>query len=181
MEREVYISELLELLRLAGIAQIIDPLHKVSLYNPTRDEEYFPIEINAGFANFQDALGKQRSIPLAAISQWTAIIAPGSALISRGIVDLTGEAKRQSIIKKFNALGLMSSDVHSITDLQSILEAWETPLNSTDPEIRKRVYQAIKKAESDPKLTTRAFQLGYVIMERWLQLLLDPWCRCSGI
>jgi hypothetical protein len=173
MEREVYIVELLELLRLAGDAQIIDPLHGVSLYNPTKDEEYSPIEIDAGCVAFHDTRGTNRSIPLAAISQWSAIIPSESVLNSESIIDSTGEAKRKSIVGKMNALGLMSSAAQSLEDIQSILNAWNTPLSETSLELRKGVYRAIKKMENEPEHANKAFQLGCMIMERWFLLPLS--------
>ena len=40
MEQEVYISELLELLRVAKTVLVTQPLNEIRLYNLTKDEEF---------------------------------------------------------------------------------------------------------------------------------------------
>jgi hypothetical protein len=168
MEREVEISELLELLKMSEGSFTGDLLHGVSLYNPSTDEEYRPIAIHGGAVHFKDLAGKSRSIPFVSISKWTAVLPEGSALNSSQLSSRTQAGLRQALQSKVNQLGLSSGQSQSSEDLQAILDAWTTPILQTQLEFRRLVYRSIKKMENEPALVPTSYKVGFAIMERWL-------------
>ena len=168
MEREVEIPELLELLRLAAGSFPGDLLEGVNLYNPSTDEEYGSIAIDAGAAQFKDLTGKSRSIRIAAMAQWTAVLPEDCILNSSELLSRTRAGRRQSLQSRINQLGLSCCQSQSSEDLQAILNAWETPLLETQQEFRRIVYRSIKKMENEPGLVTLSYKVGLAIMERWL-------------
>lgn len=170
MEREIDIPELLELLKLAQEADLNEPLRGLRLYNPVTDEEYCPINIDGGLVYFEDASSRQRSVPISAISIWSAIIPSSSILNSSELNTQTKAARRKTLVLKFNWLGLHSGQSHSIEDLQIILDAWNAPLLKTEPTFRHQVYRAIKKLENEPGQIKASYQLGFKIMSRWMVL-----------
>ena len=168
MEREVEIPELLELLRLAAGSFPCDLLKGVSLYNPSTDEEYGPIAIDGGAAQFKDLAGRSRTIPIVAMAQWTAVLPAGSVLNSSELLSRTQTARRQALQSQVMQLGLSCGQSQSFEDLTAILDAWKTPLLQTRLEFRRLVYRAIKKLENEPGLISVSYKLGFAIMERWL-------------
>ena len=168
MEREVDIPELLDLIRLAERSFTGDLLDGVSLYNPSADEEYSPFVIEQSAVKFTDFKGQSRSVPFSAMSQWSAIIPDGSVLNSQELRLHTESGKRQELVSQINQLGLTTGQSQSLEDLQVILDAWKTSISSTQADFRRQVYKSIKKLENEPGLTTAAYRLGFLIMERWL-------------
>ena len=173
MEREVNIAEFIELLRLAELSPAGDLLAGVSLYNPSIDEEYSPFVIDNGVAKFTDLKGQSRSVPFAAMSQWSVVIPDVSLLNSRELQSRTVSGRRQELISQLNKLGLTSGQTQSYEDLQAILDAWKTPICKTLLDFRRHVYRSIKKLENEPGLLPASYRLGFMIMERWLQQPLD--------
>ena len=168
MEREVDIPELLDLIRLAERSFTGDLLDGVSLYNPSADEEYSPFVIEQSAVKFTDLKGQSRSVPFSAMSQWSAIIPDGSVLNSQELRSHTESGKRQELVSQINQLGVTTGQSQSLEDLQVILDAWKTSISSTQADFRRQVYKSIKKLENEPGLTTAAYRLGFLIMERWL-------------
>ena len=168
MEREVDIPELLDLIRLAERSFTGDLLDRVSLYNPSADEEYSPFVIEQSTVKFTDFKGQSRSVPFSAMSQWSAIIPDGSVLNSQELRSHTESGKRQELVSQINQLGLTTGQSQSLEDLQVILDAWKTSISSTQADFRRQVYKSIKKLENEPGLNTAAYRLGFLIMERWL-------------
>jgi hypothetical protein len=173
MEREVDIAEFIELLRLAELSPAGNLLAGVSLYNPSIDEEYSPFVIDNGVAKFTDLKGQSRSVPCAAMSQWSVVIPDGSLLNSSELQSRTISGRRQELISQINKLGLTSGQTQSLEDLQAILAAWQTPIFNTHLDFRRGVYRSIKKLENEPGLTSASYRLGSLIMERWLTQSLD--------
>ena len=168
MELEVDIPEFIELLRLAKHSLAGDLLVGLSLYNPTTDEEYSPFTIDNGVAQFIDLKGQHRSIPFSAMSQWSVIIPDGSVLNSKKLQSRTSSGRRQELVSQLNRIGLVCGQTQSLEDLQAIIDAWKTPISSTQKEFRRQVYQSIKKLENEPGLGSASYRLGFMIMERWL-------------
>jgi hypothetical protein len=173
MEREVDIAEFIELLRLAELFPAGDLLAGVILYNPSIEEEYSPFVIDNGVAKFTDLKGQSRSVPLAAMSQWSVVIPDGSLLNSSELQSRTISGRRQELISQINKLGLTSGQTQSLEDLQAILAGWQTPIFNTHLDFRRGVYRSIKKLENEPGLTSASYRLGSMIMERWLTQSLD--------
>lgn len=168
MEREVDIPEFIELLRLAEHSLAGDLLVGLSLYNPSTDEEYSPFTIDNGVAKFVDLRGQSRAVPFSAMSQWSVIIPDGSVLNSSKLQSRTSSGRRQELVSQLNQLGLTSGQTQSLEDLQTIIDAWRTPMSNTQLEFRVQVYRSIKKLENEPGLTAASYRLGFLIMERWL-------------
>ena len=168
MEREVDIPEFIELLRLAEHSLAGDLLVGLSLYNPSTDEEYSPFTIDNGVAKFVDLRGQSRAVPFSAMSQWSVIIPDGSVLNSSKLQSRTSSGRRQELVSQLNQLGLTSGQTQSLEDLQTIIDAWQTPISSTQKDFRRQVYRSIKKLENEPGLTAASYRLGFLIMERWL-------------
>ena len=174
-EIEVYVTEFLELKRLAELAHTDVPLQDVVLYNPTKDEEYGVSNVEAGVIHFHDDQGKNRSVAIAAISQWSVIFPTESVLNSASIKGQTTEEKRRKLIFQLSELGVVSGNVQTIEDLQVIKAAFSLPLHRTNINFRRSVYQAIKKLENEPLMLKRSFELGFKIMEQWLS---HPMSEC---
>jgi hypothetical protein len=168
MELEVDIPEFIELLRLAEHSLAGDLLVGLSLYNPTTDEEYCPFTIDNGVAKFIDLKGQSRAVPFSAMSQWSVIIPDGSVLSSSKLQSRTSSGRRQELVSQLNQLGLTNGQTQSLEDLQTIIDAWQTPISSTQKDFRRQVYRSIKKLENEPGLTGASYRLGFLIMERWL-------------
>jgi hypothetical protein len=168
MELEVDIPEFIELLRLAELSLAGDLLVGLSLYNPSTDEEYSPFTMDNGVAKFVDFKGQSRAVPFSAMSQWSVIIPDGSVLSSSKLQSRTSSGRRQELVSQLNKLGLISGQTQSLEDLQAIIDAWKTPISSTQKDFRRQVYRSIKKLENEPRLTAASYRLGFLIMERWL-------------
>ncbi|MFY9210338.1 MAG: hypothetical protein WAO69_04350 [Aestuariivita sp.] len=160
MELEVDIPEFIELLRLAEHSLAGDLLEGLSLYNPSTDEEYCPFLIDKGVAKFTDLKGQSRSVPLSAMSQWSVIIPDESILNSTELQARTSSGRRQELVSQLNRIGLVSGQTQSLEDLQIIIDAWQTPISSTQKDFRRQVYRAIKKLENEPGLTVASYRLG---------------------
>lgn len=168
MEREVEISEFLELLRLAQGSFTGDMLEGVTLYNPSLDEEYTVISIDHGAAKFTDLTDRVRSVPFPAMGQWSVIIPDDSILNSSELQQQTETGRRSLLVSQINQLGLISGQTQALHDLQAIYDAWNTPLFRTALDFRRGVYQSIKKLENEPGMVWASYRLGFKIMERWL-------------
>lgn len=168
MELEVDIPEFIELLRVAEHSLAGDVLEGLSLYNPSTDEEYSPFNIDNSVAKFIDLKGQSRSIPLSAMSQWSVIIPDGSVLNSRKLQSRTSSGRRQELVSQLNRIGLVSGQTQSLEDLQTIIDAWQTPISSTQKDFRRQVYRSIKKLENEPGRAAASYRLGFLITERWL-------------
>lgn len=174
-ETEVYVAEFLELKRLAEHANKDVSLRDVLLYNPTKDEEYCISNVEAGIIHFRDDQGKNRSVATAVVSQWSVIFPSKSVLNSDSIKGQTTEEIRRKLIFQLSELGVVCGNVQTIEDLKVIKAAFSLPLHRTNNNFRSSVYQAIKKLENEPLMLKRSFEVGYKIMEQWLE---HPLSKC---